>query len=590
MLILPMSLSKKSNILKEILNSDKKRFEILEILLEKSKETEGSLDNYMERIDNGEKLKEMKKGCLEWQGYLNTEGYGSYSSFLVHRLIYIISHGISVEEIEKKQVRHICSNKKCLNILHLCLGISENNYEDKYFEDSLQYGDKCYNAIFTNEMVIKMRKLKKDNPEMSCKDIKQKLGITYVTTSQIRSIVNNRKYKNIENKKDEILNKKDEKQLKKSRDQKNSNKHVYWTDEMFEELRKEMLTESKEENDCLVWAKELKTKSSKIPRKCKNGLEISFQRFYVCSIYKTFIPENLHIERNCKNIMCMKMEHLNFDKNEILKLNNRTFLPTDNPLEYKKKRKLTKKDSVDIRVERKKGTSYKELGKKYNTTPANIGLVVTNESFLDPSYEPETKARGCKLSFEDATKIRERVKNGESRKKLANEYGVSTDTINNIINNKTYKDPSYIPPESKKTSEEERQYFKELKKEGMSCKEIAEKYEKSKSTIEKICEGIKAKEVNFNLEDAKKMRDFYDNGWSCKELAEKYCKSITFVEQVINNSTFYDSLYTKKTHKNRLSEETIDEIKEKVLGGVSKEEIVKSYCISNYYFDNIIRN
>jgi len=64
-----------------------------------------------------------KTGCFEWQGALNSRGYGSFSwggkgkSVLAHRWAW--EHVKGAEIPKGKQLDHLCNNKKCVNTDHM---------------------------------------------------------------------------------------------------------------------------------------------------------------------------------------------------------------------------------------------------------------------------------------------------------------------------------------------------------------------------------------------------------------------------------------------------------------------------------------
>jgi len=78
------------------------------------------------------------KPCIEFAG-ARANGYGvkkvGKKVVYVHRLAYCEHHGITMESIKGKQVRHDCDNPPCIEPTHLLLGTNADNSEDKVLRD-----------------------------------------------------------------------------------------------------------------------------------------------------------------------------------------------------------------------------------------------------------------------------------------------------------------------------------------------------------------------------------------------------------------------------------------------------------------------
>lgn len=73
--------------------------------------------------------------CIPWTKCKSDEGYGyirrNHRTLKAHRVAYCDHHGLSIDEIAGKVVRHKCDNPSCINPLHLELGTNADNVHDR---------------------------------------------------------------------------------------------------------------------------------------------------------------------------------------------------------------------------------------------------------------------------------------------------------------------------------------------------------------------------------------------------------------------------------------------------------------------------
>lgn len=135
-----------------------------------------------------------EKGCLEWLGYKDKDGYGlktfmidgKYKTFRTHRLVYMSVNG----DIESGQViRHTCDNPKCCNIEHLLVGTSKQNSQDKVSRGRASGGRMCGtrnpNNKLTPEQVKEIREATITNTALAVRFSVSKVLIGLIKRNKI---------------------------------------------------------------------------------------------------------------------------------------------------------------------------------------------------------------------------------------------------------------------------------------------------------------------------------------------------------------------------------------------------------------------
>jgi len=111
----------------------------------------------------------------------------------------------------------------------------------------------------------------------------------------------------------------------------------------------------------------------------------------------------------------------------------------------KYKNKNTKEIANEIRnLYNNEGLSSRDLQIKYNLSKTTVSQILDNKLFYDEKYK-RTKQAKKPFSKEVVSQIRKEYNESKiSCKDLGLKYGVHSQTISSIINNKTFKDPEYI--------------------------------------------------------------------------------------------------------------------------------------------------
>jgi hypothetical protein len=147
-----------------------------------------------------------------------------------------------------------------------------------------------------------------------------------------------------------------------------------------------------------------------------------------------------------------------------------------------------------------------------------------------------------KLSFNDATNIRDRYHNGESSKSLSIEYDVTDAQIRVIVNNKSWKDNNYTGRVSKDRSRRTRIELKpvkvdELKQKflkGVPKKELCKEYKISYKYCRELTYGLSKSRITktelkkLSVEDRKEQKEMLG-----EKIRQEFAQSELSVAQTI---------------------------------------------------------
>jgi hypothetical protein len=93
-----------------------------------------------------------KQGCMPWLGYVQPDGYGALSvngrRKSAHRTAFELAHGPVASGL---MVRHVCNNRRCVNVRHLRLGTAADNQRDKVIAGRQARGEENGRAKLTED-------------------------------------------------------------------------------------------------------------------------------------------------------------------------------------------------------------------------------------------------------------------------------------------------------------------------------------------------------------------------------------------------------------------------------------------------------
>lgn len=326
------------------------------------------------------KTKLGENGCTLWNGRLHEGGYAIASfkgaSYKVHRLSYMI-HKNNGEEIpyenergERLVIRHLCNNKRCVNPKHLDIGTQTENMRDMITHGTRLKGEKCKNAKTSDDIVKKIKQLKRSRVDPDYISVKQISKKFKVSTNMIYKIYNNVSWSHIPDKEGIILGQRTEEKNIQCRKRDKENRYRVWTKTDFEDARKKVDANIKkvdrgcelEDPMCHEWQK----------GRTSNGYGITSYlgkhvRAHILACEIKYERHKLHNEVTrhlCHNKLCCNPNHLKFGTR------------SENAIDYVKngsKNSIINEDIV--RYIRRSTDSNKVLSKKFGVIRDQINKI-----------------------------------------------------------------------------------------------------------------------------------------------------------------------------------------------------------------------
>lgn len=141
--------------------------------------TEHKLQRFLDKVNKS-------TGCWEWNGFLNSGGYGRYKwnqrNWLAHRLMWMITYG---ELDPLLDVCHTCDNRKCVNPEHLFLGTHTDNMQDMLDKGRSNYpkGERSGKSKLTEKAVELIRKASKEGITQT--ELGNLFGVAHTTIGRV---------------------------------------------------------------------------------------------------------------------------------------------------------------------------------------------------------------------------------------------------------------------------------------------------------------------------------------------------------------------------------------------------------------------
>lgn len=126
-------------------------------------------------------------------GYAQRRYKGKHA--LMHRIAYCEHHGVAMDTIVGKVVRHTCDNPRCINPEHLLLGTQLENIQDIVDRGRTTKAQPLHRRLTAEEVVAIRRRYVKGSVDANLVTLAAEYEVSNVT---IRNIITRRMYKDIE--------------------------------------------------------------------------------------------------------------------------------------------------------------------------------------------------------------------------------------------------------------------------------------------------------------------------------------------------------------------------------------------------------
>ena len=340
--------------------------------------------------------KRNENGCLIWQGSRHGPGnYGQSGIKGYHGGVHKISFWVhnkqydTIQDIPKMNgdvhlsIRHICNDSLCFEPTHLVLGeMYENSYDDKIIAGTLARGTKNPRCTITEELARKIKLSKRNINEKGYKSQSKRAKKFGVSKSIVTSIDSGKTWAWLPDRDGNTSSK----TRMKNRIYRKTVKERVWTESMWKEADKKLLSMSKRDTEnnefmgtpCILWTGYSRNGYGETTIFGKNF----FAHVLACCIKNNMErPEGLAVRHLCGSSLCINKDHLEFG--------TQTENGHDMIKHGRGNIKLDFEKAAQIRKLYKTGKyNTAELGKKYGVTSASIRNIVSNKTWIKHSNLP----------------------------------------------------------------------------------------------------------------------------------------------------------------------------------------------------------
>jgi DNA-binding MarR family transcriptional regulator len=214
--------------------------------------------------------------------------------------------------------------------------------------------------------------------------------------------------------------------------------------ERFERFLPEIL----DENSCWEWqGVRLKGGYGKIMENGRTKRTLLAHRVAWEAYNAEPIPPGMCVCHSCDNRACVNPAHLfigtHVDNMQDMISKGRKFITAG---ELSSCAKLTNQDVLEIRELGSQGFRQVDIAKRFGVRRASVSVILNGSTWKHLPVRPHTHApkprgsdhHGSRLTPEQVLEIREAAKTGETRRSIADRYGVTPENVSSIVLRKTW--------------------------------------------------------------------------------------------------------------------------------------------------------
>ena len=261
--------------------------------------------------------------------------------------------------------------------------------------------------------------------------------------------------------------------------------------------------------------------------------------------------------------------------------------------------RLSDEEVRQLRLEYAAGRSQQDLAEEYGVAQNTVSSLVTGR-VRESAGGPISRGSGRKLSPEDVARIRHAVAAGEARGDVAREYGVTVQSVANIVTGASHRDvPGPLQGKTRSPARpltrEQVQEIKTRVETGENRMSIAAEFGVSPITVDSIlwrnAAGVDGGlRDSLSREDVLQIRRLYESGETQRDLASSYGLTQQMISNVVRGIMYssYGGPISASKRKARTAAD-VARIRRAHEAGADKDRLAAQYGTTREIIREVIR-